>query len=77
MPQKDAKSTVIEIYNSVLSMARMTENSDLTLPIDNPAITRYLTHNYPIACPTLEDHNYLLGQVLSNLTSASRFRCYP
>ncbi len=54
-PHKHSQGTVLEIYNAVLSMHYNMADSDLTLSFDNPAINKYLTHNYPIGSPSLDD----------------------
>ncbi|GLH04389.1 Tubulin beta chain [Gryllus bimaculatus] len=65
--------TVVEPYNSVLSVHILIENTDLTFCIDNEALYDICFRTLKLTCPTFGDLNHLVSVTMSGVTTCLRF----
>ena len=65
-----------EIYNAVLSIHQLLENSDLCYNFDNGKLFNY-AKQCKLKHPTYDDLNWLLSQAISGMTSTLRFHAEP
>ncbi|KAJ2477025.1 Tubulin beta-4 chain [Coemansia sp. RSA 2131] len=73
IPSQRASDTVVEPYNSVLSIHHLIENSDMTFCLDNEALTRICESSLKLKSPTHHDLNSLVAHVMSGVTTSLRF----
>ncbi|KAJ1959475.1 Tubulin beta chain (Beta tubulin) [Dipsacomyces acuminosporus] len=73
MPSSEGSDTVIEPYNSVLSVHHLIENSDMTFCLDNQALTNICMDTLKIKSPTHNDLNSLVSKVMAGVTTSLRF----
>ena len=66
-----------EIYNSILSIHQLLENSDLCFTIHNSQLLKFAKQRCKLQHPTYDDLNFLLAQAMSGATSTLRFHCEP
>ena len=72
-----SRHRVFEIYNSILSIHQLLENSDLSLTIQNSQLLQFAKQQCKLQHPTYDDLNFILAQCLSGATSTLRFHCEP
>ena len=65
------------IYNTILSIHQILENTDFCYTFDNGKFMQYAMDKCKIQYPTYDDINWLLSQVISGCTSTLRFHAEP
>jgi tubulin beta len=73
MPSPLVSETVVEPYNAMLSIHQLTENSDMTICMDNEALHHICTHNLKISSPEFDDLNNIIAQVMGGVSTTLRF----
>jgi len=73
MPSPLVSETVVEPYNAVLSIHQLTENSDLTICMDNEALHNINVKNLKIPQPTFDDLNVVIAKVMCGVSTSLRF----
>ena len=73
IPSPKVSETIVEPYNSVLSLSQLGDNSDETFCIDNEALYNILTKNLEISSPTYADMNHLISYCMAGVTTSLRF----
>ena len=73
MPSPVVSETVVEPYNAILSIHQLTENSDLTVCMDNEALHNINVKNMKISHPTFEDMNAVVAKVMCGVSTSLRF----
>lgn len=68
--------TVVQPYNSILSMKRLTLHADATVVLDNKALDRVMTDSLQIKQPTFEDTNAVVSSVMAATTATLRYPSY-
>lgn len=72
-PPSMFSDNVIGLYNSVLSMHHLVENTDSVSVLTNDSLFRIASENFKIFEATYEDINPFICQVMSSVTSCYRF----
>jgi tubulin gamma len=67
---------VVQPYNCLLSMKRLTLNADATVVIDNNALTRMATDRLKLAQPTFAQTNSIVSTIMSASTTTLRYPGY-
>ena len=67
---------VVQPYNCLLSMKRLTLNSDATVVIDNNALTRMATDRLKLTQPTFAQTNSIVSTIMSASTTTLRYPGY-
>jgi tubulin beta len=65
--------TVVEPYNTTLSVHQLVENSDESMCIDNEALYDICFRTLKLTTPTFGDLNHLVSAVMSGVTCCLRF----
>ncbi|KAG8852786.1 hypothetical protein FRB91_005918 [Serendipita sp. 411] len=73
MPSPLVSETVVEPYNAILSIHQLTENSDLTVCMDNEALHNINVKNLKIQHPEFSDLNKVIAQVMCGVSTSLRF----
>ncbi|KII64252.1 Tubulin beta-2 chain [Thelohanellus kitauei] len=73
VPSPKVSDTVVEPYNSVLSMHQLLENTDSTYCIDNEALYEICHKTLKLSSPTYNDLNALVSTTMSGVTTCLRF----
>ena len=73
LPSTKVSSTVVEPYNSTLSMNQLIENAEMTFTIDNEALQNICNYSLKLANPTYADLNHLVSLTMSGITTCLRF----
>ncbi|KAJ7644027.1 beta-tubulin [Roridomyces roridus] len=72
-PSPKVSDTVVEPYNSVLSVHQLVENADETFCIDNEALYDICFRTLKLQVPSHEDLNGLVSTVMAGVTTCLRF----
>ncbi|RUS21873.1 tubulin gamma chain [Endogone sp. FLAS-F59071] len=76
-PNSDEVSDiVVQPYNSILSLKRLTMNADSVVVLDNSALNRIATDRLHIQVPTFAQTNQLVSTVMSASTTTLRYPGY-
>jgi tubulin gamma len=76
-PNNDEVSdVVVQPYNSILSMKRLTMNADSVVVLDNGALNRIATDRLKITNPTFAQTNQLVSTVMAASTMTLRYPGY-
>ena len=75
-PDTATGDVVVNPYNSLLSLRRLTQNSDCTVVLDNGAITRIAADRLHTPEPSLQQVNQLVSTVMSASTTTLRYPGY-
>ncbi|CAF4298705.1 unnamed protein product [Rotaria sp. Silwood2] len=67
---------VVQPYNSILTLKRLTENADCTVVLDNTALNRIATERLKKTTPTFAELNQLVSTIMSGSTSTLRYPGY-
>ncbi|GAB7340474.1 hypothetical protein MBLNU457_6899t2 [Dothideomycetes sp. NU457] len=67
---------VVQPYNSLLSMRRLTQNADSVVVLDNGALTRIAADILHVQAPSFEQTNQLVSTVMSASTMTLRYPGY-
>ena len=58
--QTGAESVIVNPYNSILTMRRLTENADSVVVLDNGALSRIAADRLHVQTPSLQQTNQLV-----------------
>ena len=73
VPSPGESDTVVEPYNTTLSVHQLVENSDETFCIDNHALNEICKKTLKLPSVTFGDMNHLVSTVMSGVTAGLRF----
>jgi tubulin beta len=73
MPSPLVSETVVEPYNAILSIHQLTENSDLTICMDNEALHNINAKSLKNTNPSFADLNRVIAQVMCGVSTSLRF----
>ncbi|KAJ1919736.1 structural constituent of cytoskeleton [Mycoemilia scoparia] len=73
LPSAEVSDTVVEPYNTVLSVHHLVENSDITFCFDNQALYNITMKTLGIEEPSYQELNSLISRVMSGVTTSLRF----
>ena len=73
IPSPKVSDTVVEPYNTTLSVHQLVENSDESFCIDNEALYDICFRTLKLTTPTFGDLNHLVSAVMSGVTCCLRF----
>uniref|UniRef100_A0A7S2ZWK1 Tubulin gamma chain n=3 Tax=Rhodosorus marinus TaxID=101924 RepID=A0A7S2ZWK1_9RHOD len=74
--QQDLSDVVVQPYNSMLTLKRLTVNVDSVVVLDNTALNRIATDRLHLENPTFAQVNSLVSTVMAASTSTLRFPGY-
>lgn len=74
--QSGISDTVVQPYNSILSLKRLTLNADAVVVLDNTALDRIVTERLHLDNPTNEQTNKLVATVMATSTATLRYPGY-
>jgi tubulin gamma len=74
--QADSSDVVVQPYNSLLTLKRLTLNADAVVVLDNTALNRIATERMHIDNPSVEQINSLVSTVMAASTNTLRFPGY-
>lgn len=72
----ETSDVVVQPYNSILTLKRLTENADSVVVLDNAALYRIVTDLLHIETPTFAHTNQLVSTVMSASTTTLRYPGY-
>lgn len=67
---------VVQPYNSLLSLRRLTQNADAVVVLDNGALSRIATETLHVQKPSFQQTNQLVSTVMSAATTTLRYPGY-
>lgn len=73
---EEVSDVVVQPYNSVLSMRRLTEHADCTILLDNAAVNKIAAEKLHVANPNFAQANQLISTVMAAMTSPIRMPGY-
>ncbi|KAH0818991.1 hypothetical protein GEV33_003800 [Tenebrio molitor] len=73
IPSPKVSDTVVEPYNTVMSIHHLVENTDETYIIDNEALHDICYRTLKLSSPSLADLNHLISAAMSGITACIRF----
>lgn len=74
--QQDTSDVVVQPYNSLLTLQRLTLNADCVVVLDNTALTRIAVDRLHIETPTFAQTNSLVSTVMAASTTTLRYPGY-
>jgi tubulin gamma len=74
--QADQSDVVVQPYNSLLTLKRLTEHADAVVVLDNTALNRIATDRLRIANPTVDHLNSLVATIMAASTTTLRYPGY-
>mmetsp|Transcript_29837 Transcript_29837/g.58439 ORF Transcript_29837/g.58439 Transcript_29837/m.58439 type:complete len:452 (-) Transcript_29837:143-1498(-) len=74
--QQETSDTVVQPYNSMLTLKRLILNADCVVVLDNTALNRIAVDRLHIQNPTFEQTNSIVSTVMSTSTSTLRYPGY-
>ena len=74
--QSESSDVVVQPYNSVLTMKRLTLNADAVVVLDNTALNRIAAERLHIENPTIDQTNTLVSTVMAASTATLRYPGY-
>jgi tubulin gamma len=72
----ETSDVVVQPYNSLLTLKRLTNNADAVVVLDNTALNRIATERLKLNNPTFAQVNSLVSTVLATSTATLRFPSY-
>jgi tubulin beta len=72
-PTPRVSNTVVEPYNTTLSVHQLIENADSVMCLDNEALFDICLRTLKLKTPTFGDLNHLVSKVMSGVTAGFRF----
>jgi tubulin gamma len=72
----DQSDVVVQPYNSILTMKRLTLNADAVVVLDNTALNRIATDRLHIDNPTVDHLNSLVATIMAASTTTLRYPGY-
>jgi len=73
---QNAGDVVVQPYNSLLAMRRLTQNADAVVVLDNGALSRIAADTLHVQEPSFEQTNQLVSTVMSASTATLRYPGY-
>lgn len=74
--EPQAGDIVVQPYNSLLALRRLTENADSVVVLDNGALSRIAADTLHVQRPSLQQTNQLVSTVMSASTTTLRYPGY-
>jgi tubulin gamma len=74
--QLDTSDTVVQPYNSILTLKRLTLNADCVVVLDNTALNRIAVDRLHLDNPTFAETNSLVSTVMAASTTTLRYPGY-
>jgi tubulin gamma len=74
--QQESSDTVVQPYNSMLTLKRLTLNADCVVVLDNTALNRIAVDRLNLDAPTFEQTNAIVSTVMATSTSTLRYPGY-
>ncbi|XP_014253117.1 tubulin gamma-1 chain-like [Cimex lectularius] len=74
--QDEISDVVVQPYNSVLTLKRLTKSADCVVVLDNTALNRIATDRLHIQQPTFSQINSLVSTIMSVSTATLRYPSY-
>lgn len=74
--QSGSSDVVVQDYNSILTLKRLTLNADAVVVLDNTALHRIVTERLHIENPTFAQTNSLVSTVMAASTTTLRYPGY-
>ncbi|KAI0231526.1 Tubulin gamma-1 chain [Lamellibrachia satsuma] len=74
--QEEISDVVVQPYNSILTLKRLTQNADCVVVLDNTALHRIAAERLHIETPTFTQINQLVSTVMSVGTTTLRYPGY-
>ena len=71
--ENTASDVVVQPYNSLLTLKRLTLNADAVVVLDNTALNRIAVERLRIANPTFSQTNTLVSTVMAASTATLRY----
>lgn len=75
-PDTQSSDVVVQPYNSMLSLKRLTQNADSVVVLDNGALTRIAADCLHVQSPSFAQTNQLVSTVMSASTTTLRYPGY-
>ncbi|KAF2729380.1 tubulin-domain-containing protein [Polyplosphaeria fusca] len=75
-PNTQDSDIVVQPYNSLLSMRRLTQNADSVVVLDNGALSRIAADRLHVQKPSFQQTNQLVSTVMSASTTTLRYPGY-
>jgi len=73
IPSNKVSSTVVEPYNSTLSLNQLIENAEMTYTMDNEALQNICNNTLKLQNTSYSDLNHLVSLTMSGITTCLRF----
>jgi tubulin gamma len=73
---EEVSDVVVQPYNSILSLKRLTKNADCVVVLDNAALNRIASDRLHISNPTFTQTNRLVSTVMAACTTTLRYPGY-
>ena len=73
LPSPKVSDTVVEPYNTTLSLDQLIENTDACYCIDNEALYDICFRTLKLTTPTYEDLNHLVSHTMCGITTCLRY----
>lgn len=70
---EETADVVVQPYNSILSLKRLTLNADAVVVLDNTALNKIATSQLHIDKPSVSDTNSIVSTVMAASTSTLRY----
>ena len=67
---------VVQPYNSILTLKRLTENADCVVVLDNTALNRIASERLHIENPSFTQINQLVSSIMAMSTTTLRYPGY-
>ncbi|GFY68614.1 tubulin gamma-1 chain [Trichonephila inaurata madagascariensis] len=74
--QDEISDVVVQPYNSLLTLKRLTQNADCVVVLDNTSLNRIAVDRLHITNPTFEQINTLVSTIMSVSTATLRYPSY-
>eukprot|EP00047_Mylnosiga_fluctuans_P005135 m.238648 g.238648 ORF g.238648 m.238648 type:complete len:470 (+) comp13334_c0_seq1:39-1448(+) len=74
--QDDVSDVVVQPYNSLLTLKRLTLHADCVVVLDNTALNRIASERLQLPKPTLEQVNQLVSTIMAASTTTLRYPGY-
>lgn len=74
--QNETSDVVVQPYNSLLTLKRLTLNADCVVVLDNTSLNRIAVERLHITTPTFAQTNSLVSTVMSASTTTLRYPGY-
>lgn len=72
----EASDVVVQPYNSLLTLKRLTQSADCVVVLDNTALNRIASERLKIQNPTLDQINQLVSTIMAASTTTLRYPGY-